>query len=103
MTVQSLGKSPEQFLNPVRCNSNRLLRLPQIIGQREVTFEQAEANRKSGRTPKTPRPYIEPVIPISPAAWWLGVKEGKYPQPIKLGSRTTVWRESEILNLINPA
>lgn len=81
--------------------NNRFLRLPQIIGQKEVTPEQAEANRKAGKFPKTPRTHINPRIPVSRAAWWNGVKEGKYPQPIKLGSRTTVWRESDILELIN--
>ena len=96
------GKSPEQFLNSQCSNgSNRLLRLPQIIGQKEVTPEQAETNRKSDRSPKSPRPYIEARIPVSPASWWAGVKSGKYPQPIKLGSRTTCWRESDIIALIN--
>ena len=40
-------------------------------------------------------------LPISKAAWWKGVSEGKYPQPIKLGPKTTCWRESDILALIN--
>jgi prophage regulatory protein len=40
-------------------------------------------------------------LPISKAAWWKGVAEGRYPQPIKLGPKTTCWRESEILALMN--
>lgn len=40
-------------------------------------------------------------LPISKAAWWKGVAEGKYPQPIKLGPKTTCWRESDVLSLIN--
>ena len=40
-------------------------------------------------------------LPISKSAWWQGVAEGKFPQPIKLGPKTTCWRESEILALIN--
>ena len=39
-------------------------------------------------------------LPISKSAWWVGVSEGKYPQPIKLGPKTTCWRESDILALI---
>lgn len=39
-------------------------------------------------------------LPISKAAWWKGVAEGKYPQPIKLGPKTTCWRESDILALM---
>ena len=39
-------------------------------------------------------------LPISKASWWKGVAEGKYPQPIKLGPKTTCWRESEILELV---
>jgi len=40
-------------------------------------------------------------LPISKASWWKGVSEGKYPQPIKLGPKTTCWRESDILALIS--
>jgi prophage regulatory protein len=40
-------------------------------------------------------------LPISKAAWWKGVSEGKYPQAIKLGPKTTCWRESDILALMN--
>ena len=36
------------------------------------------------------------IIPISKSSWWAGVKEGKFPQPIKLGKRTTVWRVEDI-------
>lgn len=35
-------------------------------------------------------------LPISISTWWAGVKAGKYPQPLKLGPKTTVWRESDI-------
>jgi prophage regulatory protein len=40
------------------------------------------------------------IIPISKSSWWAGVKEGRFPQPIKLGKRTTVWRISDIRLLI---
>jgi prophage regulatory protein len=40
-------------------------------------------------------------LPISKAAWWKGVAEGKYPQAIKLGPKTTCWRESDILALMS--
>jgi prophage regulatory protein len=43
---------------------------------------------------------IQPLIPISKSAWWAGVAEGKFPTPIKLGARTTCWRETEVLALI---
>lgn len=41
-----------------------------------------------------------PIIPVSKTSWWRGVKEERYPHPIKLGKRTTVWRERDILALI---
>jgi len=41
------------------------------------------------------------IIPISKSAWWAGVKEGRFPQAIKLGSRTTCWRINDIRNLVN--
>ncbi len=35
-------------------------------------------------------------IPVGKSSWWKGVKEGKYPKPIKLGPRTTAWRAEDI-------
>lgn len=35
-------------------------------------------------------------IPVSKSTWWQGVKDGRFPRPLKLGPRTTVWRVEEI-------
>jgi len=59
------------------------LRLPQIVGN-----------------PKA-EPPIPPLIPVSKSSWWAGVKSGKYPKPVKLGTRTTAWRVEDIRDLIN--
>ena len=45
-------------------------------------------------------PQILSLIPISRLAWWTGIREGKFPQGIKLGSKTTVWRAEGIRHLI---
>lgn len=58
------------------------LRVHQIIGNRRAN------------------PPIPPIIPVSRAAWWLGVKVGKYPKPVKLGPRTTAWRVEDIRALV---
>lgn len=59
------------------------LRLPQIIG-----------DRKRG---------IEAIIPISRAAWWAGVRSGRFPSSVKLGPKTTAWRVEDIRALIQAA
>jgi predicted DNA-binding transcriptional regulator AlpA len=43
---------------------------------------------------------IPHILPISKSSWWQGVKDKKYPQPIKLSARTTCWRASDIARLI---
>ena len=58
------------------------LRLNQIVGNSKVD------------------PPIPPIIPISKASWWAGVKEGRFPTPGKLGPRTTAWRIEDIRRLI---
>ena len=40
------------------------------------------------------------VLPIGKASWWEGVKSGRYPAPVKLGPRTTVWRVEDIRALL---
>ena len=39
-------------------------------------------------------------IPVSKSTWWAGVKDGRFPKPIKLGPRVTVWRVEDILQLL---
>jgi len=45
-------------------------------------------------------PTILKIIPISKSTWWEGIKTGRFPQPIKLGPRTTVWSVESIRALI---
>lgn len=45
-------------------------------------------------------PQVLAIIPISKSTWWQGCKDGRYPQPIKLGPRTTVWRSADIFALV---
>lgn len=45
-------------------------------------------------------PEVLKFFPISTSAWWAGVKEGRFPKPVKLGPKTTAWRVQDIRNLI---
>lgn len=58
------------------------VRLPQIIGN-----------------PKA-NPPIPAIIPVSKSTWWNGIKDGRFPQSVKLGPRTTVWRVEDIRRLV---
>jgi predicted DNA-binding transcriptional regulator AlpA len=46
-------------------------------------------------------PPIPALIPIGKSTFWAGVKSGKFPQPVKLGARTTAWRVSDIQKLMD--
>lgn len=39
-------------------------------------------------------------IPVSKSTWWLGVRQGRFPKPKKLGRAVTVWRAEDIWALI---
>jgi predicted DNA-binding transcriptional regulator AlpA len=39
-------------------------------------------------------------IPVSKSTWWEGVRDGRFPAPVKLGPKTTTWRVEDILALI---
>jgi hypothetical protein len=58
------------------------LRLPQIVGN------------------PTADPPIPPLIPVSKSTWWAGVRAGRYPRPIKVSPRCTVWRVEDVRELI---
>lgn len=57
----------------------RLLREPDIIGDRFA------------------KPPVPALIPISRSTLWDRVKKGLFPKPFKLGPKTTVWREPDII------
>ncbi len=58
------------------------LRIQQIIGNPKAT------------------PPILAIIPIGKSTWWQGVKTGRFPKPIKLFERITVWRADDIRTLL---
>ena len=38
-------------------------------------------------------------IPVSRSTWWAGIKTGRFPRPVKLAPRITVWRVQDIRKL----
>ncbi|MEW9838586.1 helix-turn-helix transcriptional regulator [Mesorhizobium marinum] len=40
-------------------------------------------------------------IPVGKSTWWAGVKDGRFPAPVKLGPRITAWRVEDIRSLID--
>ena len=40
------------------------------------------------------------LLPISASTWWQGVKEGRYPQPVKLSKRVTAWNGEDIADFL---
>lgn len=73
------------------------LRLSQIIGQKEVTPEEARANKIRGKGPRRPRQAVIPLIPVGKTTWWNGVKSGRFPKPVSgLTGRITVWRAEDV-------
>ena len=50
---------------------------------------------------KKANPPIPPLIPVGKTSWWEGIRKGRFPKPIKLTKRITVWRVEDIRNLIN--
>ena len=41
------------------------------------------------------------LLPIGRSSFWAGIQKGIYPQGIKLGPRTTVWRVQDIRAIVN--
>jgi len=63
-------------------NQNCLIRLNDIIGPTEINGGM-------------------PLISISRSGWLTGVREGRFPKPLKLSPKVTVWKLSDIQKLIS--
>ena len=45
-------------------------------------------------------PEVLKVFPVSKSTWWAGVKDGRFPQGVKLSEKITAWRVEDIQALI---
>lgn len=45
-------------------------------------------------------PQVLSLFPVSRTAWYEGIKEGRFPAPVKLSERTAAWRCSDIRALL---
>ena len=45
-------------------------------------------------------PEVLKLFPVSKSTWWQGVRDGKFPTPVKLTERTTAWRTEDIHALL---
>ncbi len=72
------------------------LRQPDLIGEKPVTAEQAQANMAAGRSPVRPRPGRAGLVPFSAPTLWRRVKAGQFPAPVKLSERVTAWRVEDV-------
>ncbi|MCG9115922.1 AlpA family phage regulatory protein [Laribacter hongkongensis] len=45
-------------------------------------------------------PEVLAIIPVSRATWYEGIKKGRFPAPVKLGPRVSLWRRSDIEHLV---
>jgi prophage regulatory protein len=39
-------------------------------------------------------------FPVSRSGWYQGVKDGRYPAPVRTGAKVVFWRSSDIRSLI---
>ncbi|WP_293779727.1 AlpA family transcriptional regulator [uncultured Oxalicibacterium sp.] len=46
-------------------------------------------------------PEVLKILPVSRATFYAGIKDGRYPSPVKLGPRAVAWRLSDIDAYIN--
>lgn len=40
------------------------------------------------------------VVPVSKSTWWAGIREGRYPAPVKISRHRVAWRAEDINALI---
>ena len=45
-------------------------------------------------------PPLAPIVPVSKSTWWRGVREGRFPKPQKLSAKVTVWKGSDLMELV---
>ncbi len=69
-----------------------------------MATELSESALDAARLPETGfvrLPQILRVLPIGKSTWWAGVRTGRYPPPVRMGPGMSMWRVSEIRELLS--
>jgi prophage regulatory protein len=45
-------------------------------------------------------PEVLAIVPVGRSTWYEGVRQGAYPQPVRLSTRTVAWPEDSIRTLV---
>ena len=45
-------------------------------------------------------PTVLSLFPVGRSTWWAGIRDGKFPAPVKLGPRVSAWRVADIRALL---
>ncbi len=66
-----------------------------------MCFQPNERLPRSGGFMRLPQ-IVGPngLFPVSRSTWWQGIKEGRYPAPVKLSRRISAWNRSDIEDLL---
>jgi predicted DNA-binding transcriptional regulator AlpA len=48
-------------------------------------------------------PEVLHFYPVSKSTWWAGIRQGKFPKPVRIGERAVAWRAEHIRALIEAA
>lgn len=79
------------------------------MAKTSISAKPHDATAMAGDLPRPPQdqqialwrlPTVLAHVPVSRSGWWQGVKDGRYPQPVRLSARCVAWRSSDIRSLI---
>lgn len=45
-------------------------------------------------------PEVLEIFPVSKSTWWAGVRDGRFPRPVKLSARCSAWAAEDIRALL---
>lgn len=88
--------------NRRRTAKNTAPSLPQSLAAHTAQHAQPTVNLTAPPPPPAALwklPQVLHHFPVSRATWYAGIKDGRYPSPVKLGARAVAWKSSDILAL----
>jgi prophage regulatory protein len=63
----------------------------------EVEMVKPNNEREAGKKRGFLRlPQVLEILPVSKSTWWKGIRDGRFPKPVKLSERTSAWSRADI-------
>lgn len=98
MQHRTPSHSPEALSRKQRSPEVRSRRQFRVADRQLLAADRAGAVLAAGGLLRLPE--VLAIVPVSATTWWHGIRESRFPHPVRISPRCVAWRANDIRELL---